>query len=189
LVACAGVGPASAASSLIVSLNYFGAIELLDGLKDALAAARPSAAVLVASNSATAVPGIPHEVIEAILSGDEGNARWATEDSDPTTAYAASKLALARAMRRRAPEWAREGIRLNAVAPGATDTPLLAETLAHPDLGPVTRAFPVPVGRFAAASEIADAIVFLLGPGAAFCCGSVLFVDGGTDALLRPDQF
>ena len=35
--------------------------------------------------------------------------------------------------------------------------------------------------------RIASAIAFLLGPDAAFCCGSVLFVDGGSDALLRPD--
>jgi len=31
-------------------------------------------------------------------------------------------------------------------------------------------------------------VAFLLGPEAAFCCGSVLFVDGGTDALVRPDM-
>lgn len=188
-VACAGVGPATGNAPLIVSVNYFGAVELLDGLKDALAEGRPSAAVVVASNSATAVPGIPDETIDAILSGDEGSARWAVEDTDPTIAYAASKLALARAMRQRAPEWAKLGIRLNAVAPGAVETPLLDETLADPLLGPLTRAFPIPVGRFGYPSEVAEAISFLLGPSASFCCGSVLFVDGGTDALVRPNKF
>jgi len=188
-VACAGIGPAAGSSPLIVSVNYFGAVELLDALKDALVAGRPSTAVVVASNSATAVPGLPEETVEAILSGDEGSARWAAEDIEPTIAYAASKLALARAMRSRAADWAPSGVRLNAVAPGAVDTPLLAETLADPQLGPLTRAFPIPAGRFGKPAEIAEAIAFLLGPASSFCYGSVLFVDGGTDALLRPDRF
>jgi len=188
-VACAGVGPAVGSSPLIVSLNYFGAVELLDAFKDALVAGAPSSVVVVASNSATALPSLPEDVVDAILSNDEGSARWAAEDIDPTIAYAASKLALARAMRRRASEWVKDGVRLNAVAPGAVETPLLAQTLADPELGPQVRAFPIPVGRFGTPEEIADAIAFLLGPASAFCCGSVLFVDGGTDALVRPDRF
>ena len=39
------------------------------------------------------------------------------------------------------------------------------------------------------ADQIAAAVQFLLSPDAAFCCGSVLFVDGGTDAMLRPDSY
>ena len=188
-VACAGVGPAVGSSPMIVSLNYFGAVELLDAFKDALVAAAPSSVVVVASNSATALPVLPEEVIDAILSNDEGSARWAAEDLDPTIAYAASKLALARAMRRRAPEWAKAGVRLNAIAPGAVETPLLAQTLADPDLGPQVRAFPIPMGRFGKAEEIAEVIAFLMSPASSFCCGAVLFADGGTDALVRPDRF
>jgi NAD(P)-dependent dehydrogenase (short-subunit alcohol dehydrogenase family) len=186
-VACAGVGPATGAAPLIVSVNYFGAVELLDGLNDALVAGAPAAAVVVSSNSATTVPGVPEELVTSMLDGDEGSARWGVEDVDATLAYAASKLAVARAIRRRAPAWVRDGVRLNAVAPGAVDTPLLQATLADRDLGPLLRAFPIPLGRFGKPTEVADAIGFLLSPAAAFCCGSILFVDGGTDALVRPD--
>ena len=103
--------------------------------------------------------------------------------------YAASKLALARFVRRAATgaTWAGAGIRLNAVAPGATLTPLLQRGLDHPRLGAAIRGFPIPLGGFGEPDRIASAIAFLLGPDAGFCCGSVLFVDGGSDALLRPD--
>ena len=104
-------------------------------------------------------------------------------------AYAGSKLALTRWMRRIAPTWAAEGIRVNAVAPGATITPLLQQGLEHPAFGEGIRNFPVPLGGFARPEQVADAVLFMLSENASFCCGSVLFVDGGSDALLRPDQF
>lgn len=103
------------------------------------------------------------------------------------TAYAMSKLALIRAVRGRAQAWAARGVRLNAVAPGPVQTPLLQGSLAHPVLGPLTRALPVPLGRPARPAEIAGVVTFLLGPASAYVHGSVLFADGGTDALLRPD--
>ena len=45
------------------------------------------------------------------------------------------------------------------------------------------------VGRAAPPAALAECVAFLLGPHARFCCGSVIFVDGGTDALLRADDF
>jgi NAD(P)-dependent dehydrogenase (short-subunit alcohol dehydrogenase family) len=188
-VACAGIGPSAGASTRIVGVNYFGAVALLDGLKELLAAAAPSAAVMVASNSATTVGDLPDDLISAMLAADEERARGLAAKVDGTTAYAASKLALARAVRRRAPDWAKSQVRLNAVAPGAVETPLLEQTLADPQLGPLVRGFPIPQQRFGQPAEIADAILFLLSDAASFCCGAVFFVDGGTDALVRPDAF
>lgn len=190
LVVCAGVGPTVEPWSTIVSLNYFGAQVLLEGLRDTLAAAGNAAAVAVVSNSAT-LPGVDSEIVTACLEGDEEKARRLADEMSGHHAYTGSKLALARWVRRNAPgpQWAGSRLRLNAIAPGAVATPLLQAGLDHPVFGPAIRGFPIPAGDFGSPDQIAAAIQFLLGPDAAFCCGSVLFVDGGTDAMLRPDQF
>jgi NAD(P)-dependent dehydrogenase (short-subunit alcohol dehydrogenase family) len=188
LVACAGVGPHTEPWSTIVSLNYFGAQALFDGLREALAAGDRSAAVAVSSNAAI-VPGADTALVGACLAGTEAEAGRLALWLGRQAAYGGSKLALARWVRRTAPSWAAAGVRLNAVAPGAVATPLLQGTLDHPELGPAVRAFPIPQGRFGTPEDVAAAIVFLLSPDAAFCCGSVLFVDGGTDAVLRGDRF
>jgi NAD(P)-dependent dehydrogenase (short-subunit alcohol dehydrogenase family) len=61
--------------------------------------------------------------------------------------------------------------------------------LDHPRWGKAIRAFPIPMGEPAQPEQIANVIAFLLSPEAAFCCGSVFFVDGGSDAVMRPDGF
>ena len=74
------------------------------------------------------------------------------------------------------------------MAPGAVETPLLQATRDDPTLGPLLEAFPVPIGRTGTADELAGVVSFLLGPDARYLCGSVLVVDGGTEAALRPDD-
>ena len=54
-----------------------------------------------------------------------------------------------------------------------------------PELGPLLEQFPIPVGRPGKREEIAALVAFLLGPDGRFFCGSLIFNDGGTDALLR----
>ena len=105
-------------------------------------------------------------------------------------AYAATKLALARWVRRHAPAapWAGTGIRLNAVAPGPVLTPLLQAGLDDPVFGPAIRGLPVPLGGMAGSEQIASVVDFLLGDGARFVTGAVLFADGGTDAMMFPDR-
>ena len=65
---------------------------------------------------------------------------------------------------------------------------MLDATRRDPTIGEFVEAFPVPVGRKGQPDELAGVVQFLLGPDARFLCGSVLFVDGGTDALLRADD-
>lgn len=190
VVVCAGLGPQVTDHAAIVSVNYFGASALLDGLHAALARGTSPAAVAIVSNSMTISPGADGPIAKACLAGDEEEARRLASADNGPTAYAASKLALARFVRRRAvsAEWAGAGVRLNGVAPGPVLTPLLQGGLDDPMLGKAIRGLPVPLGGFGAPQQIAAAVSFLLGPEAAFCCGSLLFVDGGSDALLRPDS-
>jgi NAD(P)-dependent dehydrogenase (short-subunit alcohol dehydrogenase family) len=191
LVTCAGLtGLPDRPASLLVSVNYFGTVELLAGLRGALAAGREPAAVAISSNATTTQPAISRAQVDACLAGDEAAARALAGDGSSLLTYGVTKLAVARWVRRHAPteEWAGAGIRLNAVAPGATQTPMLQEGLDDPFVGPLIEGFTVPVGRRGRPEEIAAAVEFLLGPDARFFCGSIVFCDGGTDAMTRPDD-
>jgi NAD(P)-dependent dehydrogenase (short-subunit alcohol dehydrogenase family) len=192
LVTWAGLaGLTERPGSLLVSVNYFGTIAMLEGLRPLLARGERAAAVAISSNSTTCQPAVPMDVVAACLAGDEVGARDAADAAGSLATYPATKIALARWVRRHAPtpEWAGAGITLNAVAPGAVETPLLQSTRDDPTIGDMVDDFPIPVGRTGTADELAAFVHFLLGPDARFFCGSVVFVDGGTDAHLRADDF
>ncbi|MGA2519831.1 MAG: SDR family oxidoreductase [Acidimicrobiales bacterium] len=186
-VCCAGLGPQVLPTESIASVNFFGALVVLDGLLAILADGEAAAAVAITSNAATLTPP-DGELLGHLAQGDEAAARARAGALDGSTVYGTSKLALTRALRRRARAWGEAGVRLNAVAPGPVDTPLLAGGLADPVLRPLIEALPVPVGRRATPDEIAASVGFLLDPANGFVHGAVLFVDGGSDALLVPDR-
>ncbi|HEX2738512.1 MAG TPA: SDR family oxidoreductase [Acidimicrobiia bacterium] len=188
LVPCAGIGPHVKNSGKIAAINYFGAVAMLDGLKAALGAGVAPAAVAISSNSATTVPIGDHAFIDACLAGEEEYAVELAARHDGATIYGNSKLALAQAVRERAKVWGAAGVRLNAVAPGPFDSALLQAGLDDPDMGPLIEAYPIPLERRGTADEVADAIEFLLSAHATWIHGSILFVDGGTDALLNPTR-
>lgn len=192
LVTWAGLaGLTKLPGSLLASVNYFGTVAMHEGLRPLLARGDRPAAVAISSNSTTVQPGVPRAVIEQCLAGDEPGARAAADAAGAMGTYPATKTALAWWARRNAPgpDWAGAGINLNVVAPGAVETPLLQATRDDATLGQFIDTFPIPVGRKGTAEELAAFVVFLLGPDARFFCGSVLFVDGGTDAQLRADDF
>ena len=188
LVPSAGLGPQVPGDG-VVRVNYFGAVSIVNGLRPALSHGTDPSVVVIASNGATTTPGINPALVEACLAGDEEAACGAL--THPAIDYGGAKLALSRWVRRQAPgpAWAGMGIRLNAVAPGATQTPLLQGGLDDPQLGAAIRGFPVPTGGFAEPDDIAVVVELLLSPAARFVCGSVWYVDGGTDALLRGDAW
>jgi NAD(P)-dependent dehydrogenase (short-subunit alcohol dehydrogenase family) len=100
-----------------------------------------------------------------------------------------SKNALGQAIRQRALAWGEAGVRINGIAPGPIDTPLLQGGLATPGDGDAIRAFKIPVGRFGSPDEMAGIIRFMLGSEAGFVHGSIWYADGGADANVRPDRF
>ncbi|MFN2537214.1 MAG: SDR family oxidoreductase [Mycobacteriales bacterium] len=187
-VLCAGlVGLTGRPGSALASVNYFGSVDVLTGLKPKLR--NPSSVVLMSSNSVTIYPTWDAELMEACLAGDEPRARELADEHDSTAAYPATKAAIARWVRRNAPAWAADGIRLNAVAPGLVETPMTASVASDANIGPLISALPVPLGRAGKAEELAALLAFLLSDSGGFFCGSVLLCDGGTEALLRPDDW
>lgn len=195
-VLAAGIGPVPGPeqSRRIVEVNYFGVVDLLQSWRPALAAVGNAKAVVISSNSTTTTPLVPRRAVRALLRADAAKAARATRlygPLAPTLAYAASKIAVSRWVRRHAvtPQWAGDGIRLNALAPGAIMTPLLEKQLATPREAKAIHAFPVPVGGFGDPGHLGEWITFMLSDYADFLCGSVIFVDGGSDAYLRADDW
>ena len=192
LVPCAGLmGLPGRPGRVLAELNYYGTIEFLEAARPWLARGTNAAAVAISSNSTTTMPGLPIELTRLLLDGDPSEAIAHADKVGSPAAYPAVKLAVAHWVRRKAStaEWAGAGITLNAVAPGKTETGMLAEGRADKTYGPLIDAFPVPVGRSAHPDELAALIGFLLSQDARFICGSVLFCDGGTDAQIRPNDF
>lgn len=193
-VLAAGLGPISGRDRMIAQVNYFGVVDLLTALRPAFARSGRAKIVVVSSNSTTTTPAVPRRAVRALLDGDADKAlsavRWFGKRSAPMI-YAASKIAVARWVRRHAvaPGWAGAGIRLNVIAPGAVFTPLLAEQLANPSEAKAIGAFPVPVGGYGDPGHLGEWMVFMLSDAADFLCGSVVFVDGGSDAYFRSDSW
>ena len=195
-VLAAGLGPAPGAERprLIVEVNYFGVVELLEGWRDALARTDRAKVVVFGSNATTTTPAVPGRAVRAMLAGDSAKAVKATRlfgKNAPAMAYGASKIAVSRWLRREAvtERWAGAGIRLNAIAPGAILTPLLEKQLSTPDEAKAIRSFPVPIGGFGVPDQLAQWVVFMLSDAADFLCGSIVFVDGGSDAWFRADDW
>ena len=96
--------------------------------------------------------------------------------------YTASKGGVLALSRELGVQFAREGIRVNAVCPGPVNTPLLRELFAADPERAARRLVHVPMGRFAEPEEIAAAVAFLASDDASFITGSALMVDGGISA-------
>lgn len=193
-VLAAGLGPAPGRLRQISEVNFAGVVDLLTAWRPALAAAAHAKVVVIGSNSTSTTPLVPRRAVRALLTGDTEKALRCVRlfgKGAPALIYAASKTAVTRWVRNHAvrAEWAGAGIRLNVLAPGAVLRPLLQEQLSSPDLARAVRAFPVPTGGFGDPGQLADWICFMLSDRADFLCGSVIFVDGGSDAYLRANDW
>ena len=93
--------------------------------------------------------------------------------------YTASKGGVLALSRELGVEFARRGVRVNALCPGPVDTPLLRELFANDPEQAARRMVHVPMGRFAEAVEIANAALFLASDEASYITASTFLVDGG----------
>ncbi|HEX6954311.1 MAG TPA: SDR family oxidoreductase, partial [Agromyces sp.] len=136
-------------------------------------------------------------LMDALLAGDEAAAlsRGAElEASAPETAnqiYATTKAALSRWIRRNAatPEWAGAGIPLNAIAPGVVVTPMTAQyTDTEEARKAILEMVPMPLGGIFQPRDAAYLLAWLTSEENAHLCGQVVFIDGGSDVVIRGDS-
>jgi NAD(P)-dependent dehydrogenase (short-subunit alcohol dehydrogenase family) len=166
---------------------------LLDcGVFGALQRGQSPSAVVVSSVASSQLPWDRNPLAAALEAGDEAAVAAVCAGAGPKAGhlvYAGSKNAVTVAVRRRAVTWGAAGVRLNTVAPGAVETPLLQAGLADPRYGQAIQKFVAPIARRARPQEIAAMIDYLMGEHAGFIHGAQFTVDGGIDAQARPTQF
>ena len=189
LVLAAGLSGVHGDARAVLQVNYFGTVELLDGLFDALKKGSSPCAVLVTSNSSQFLSEEHEPIVNALLEGDMARYDELMKSQSPLMTYAFTKNAIVRAMRRRAALWGGAGVRIVTIAPGKTLTPMVENLLKDPAMAPTVNALPIPLGRDGQPEEMGELVKFLLSKAASYVHASVLWVDGGTDAAIRPDRF
>jgi NAD(P)-dependent dehydrogenase (short-subunit alcohol dehydrogenase family) len=102
--------------------------------------------------------------------------------------YTASKGGVLALTRELGVEFARRGVRVNALCPGPIDTPLLQELFAKDPARAARRLVHVPMGRFGKPSEIANGVVFLASDESSFMTSTTFLIDGGlSGAYVTPE--
>jgi len=188
LIPCAGVGGHIGQSDKVIEVNYRGVVDLIEGALPLLTK-RQGVVVVIGSNS-MAIPGIDERLVSLMLHNEFRQAKVRSKQFafDP---YAAAKTALCIWMRKKAIDYIKQGVRMNAVAPGMTETAMVAgQRDASQQLAKTLDEFAssAPIGHAAQAETIAGVIGFLLSDIASYIVGEVLYVDGGHAAQFRPEH-
>jgi len=139
-------------------------------LRGSFLAGRAMAAALIAAELPGAIVNI------------SSTAGLVADAAEPSAHYNASKAGVLALTRQMAAEWARHGIRANAVCPGVIDTPML-RMMDDPVAGAAYLRTGVPQGRLGSAEEVAAAIAFLASDDASYLTGAAVPVDGGVTAI------
>ena len=192
VVSNAGLSPIHKDPIQILQVNWFGAAEILKTFMPHLSNHGSSAAVAISSIGA-AIGG--DSTLEEYLLNDnvEAACEYINEIAQRSpleagiVAYSTCKSAIARFVRVNAEEWGKAGVRLNAIAPGRMETPMLEGLLANPDISPGIEAMPSGIMKSATPEMVATVVDFFLDSESTFVHGQVLYVDGGSEAILRPD--
>lgn len=190
IVANAGLATPTPAT---VGVNYFGAVATLEGLRPLLSGSDAPRAALTAS-MASLMP-TDETLVDAMLAGDEAEALQRAEELAGTEAaqsiYSSTKAAICRWMRRVAagPDWAGAGIPLNAIGPGVVVTPMTADLMATEEQREsLSHMVPMPLNGFMEATAPAELLAWLISPVNTHVCGQVVFIDGGSDVVIRGDS-
>ncbi len=132
---------------------------------------------------------LSREVLPSMLEQASGSivnvaSDWALMGAKGATAYCVSKAALTQLTRCMALDYATQGVRVNAVCPSDTDTPMLDLAYEGDDREWKVQALAatIPMGRVARVEEVAKAVVFVASSDASFMTGALVPVDGGTTA-------
>ncbi len=177
-----------------VGVNYFGMVATLEGLRPLLAGS-PAPRAAGVSSMASLMPA-DDTLIDACLAGDEpaALARAAVLAENPATTgaliYASTKVAFVRWIRRNAAtaDWAGASIPLNGIAPGIIATPMVADMIATAEQrSQILQMVPMPLNGIAEPIVPARLLAWLTSEENTHLCGQVVFVDGGSDVLIRGD--
>lgn len=175
-----------------VAVNYFGALATLEGLRPLLVGSAAPRAVVVSSMAA--IHPVDDELVAALEAADEVTAMARAEvmakepETVGQTIYSSTKRALSRWVRRQAAtdDWAGASIPLNAVAPGVIATPMTADLLATEEAREhVMSMVPMPLNGVAEAGTVAHLLVWLGSEENTHLCGQIVYIDGGSDVVLR----
>ncbi len=192
IIANAGLATPTAAT---VAVNFFGTVATLEGLRPLHAGSPAPRAVATASMASLFPPDDAR--LEALLAGDEAAALARGEELAAGTAevssliYGTTKQALARWIRSNAAaaDWAGAGIPLNAIAPGVVTTPM-TEPITETEEGraAVLQMVPMPLNGIFEPRAVAYLLAWLTSEENAHLCGQVVFIDGGSDVVIRGDS-
>lgn len=191
LIHNAGVGP-TAPPETIFALNFYSGREIAEGLRPLLKLKKGNC-VVTSSNSITNMTVRPDwvDLLTNMRNKERGlELGRSIPREQAASAYSSSKRALSRWVRRVSPAWATDGLRINAIAPGNTTTPMTQSLTEEQRDAALLIPIPTRYGTrdFLDAEEIANAIVFMVSKKASGINGVTLFVDGGIDALLRSED-
>lgn len=192
LILNAGVGPA-APSHVIWAINFFAPVRLAKELLPLLEK-KDGSIVVTCSNTITNDIVIRDDWVDILVNtlDEERVLEFAKtiDDRMRSLAYSSGKKALAKWIRRSAGSMAGGKVRINGVAPGNTNTPMTENMTEEQWDKALLIPIPTRYGRreFLDAEEIANVIAFLALPESSGVCGSIIFVDGGTDALLDSER-
>jgi len=192
VIANAGSGKSE---SKTVSINFFGATELITGLHEALS--KSGAPRVVATSSMASLMKVDKELVDLMLAGDEAKSVARAEalvkqgNGAEGMIYSSTKRALSRWLRRECikDDWAKLGIPMNAVGPGIVKTPMVAEMIATKEgRDGLAKVVPMPLHGYLEPEKVADLIIWLASEANSHVTGQTIYIDGGSDAVLRGDD-